>query len=421
MAISIPPQNLPYHPKLQGPQGQESRRHLLPHHGLVRSDARHTTLPAASLPSAPRPSRPSWSRGTSDVGPSSGDRQAQASHAPPAQPPAQAPRTAKAPALQVGQVPAQAGAPHAVTPPQHLETAELGPGPPGRRWEDGGARPGGDPALAGGARGATREAAAGKDAGGSAGARSAAGDAPRESSMLTPQNPAVPLSARAATAGLERQRVRGPPPRQIAWAPADPGAPVPRAPEPPALDPQSREAPQPGSGAADPQAHGLALAWAGGGRDDHAYLRRNIEHLILSKRRLEAQVISLEDRAQFLEQQNRQYKVLYEQAKSLAMCGDGGEMELTSLQQQLSAVQLIKDALNAENVELQDKLKVAQEAQRSAAKHTACVICMDNLANVVCLPCKHLSLCSFCCQQNEVGTCPICRSSIEDEMLIFIP
>jgi len=160
---------------------------------------------------------------------------------------------------------------------------------------------------------------------------------------------------------------------------------------------------------------------APGNSDESLYLKKNIEHLRLSKRQLEGQVESLEDRVLFLEQQNQQYKSLYEQSKSSLMSGDSGGMELSNLQQQLCAVQLLKDALNAENLELQQKLKAIQNAGKNEVKQNACVICMDNLANVVCLPCKHLSLCSFCCRQNEVTSCPICRSEISDKIQIFIP
>ena len=40
-----------------------------------------------------------------------------------------------------------------------------------------------------------------------------------------------------------------------------------------------------------------------------------------------------------------------------------------------------------------------------AAWQGQCVICMDNLANLVCLPCKHLAICSLC---NAIAECPMC-------------
>merc|ERR1719277_1424148 len=111
----------------------------------------------------------------------------------------------------------------------------------------------------------------------------------------------------------------------------------------------------------------------------------------------------MEVRMQMLEQQNLQYKVFYEQARNDMRGGNGG-LEISNLHQQLSAVMMLKDALNMENLELQRHLQAAnrERADRAAeSKHTACVICMDNLANVVCLPCKHLSLCTFCNKQQS--------------------
>jgi len=167
----------------------------------------------------------------------------------------------------------------------------------------------------------------------------------------------------------------------------------------------------------------LGAHWLAGGmaaNHENAYLKKNIEHLRQGKRHLESQVAELEERLKFLATQNQQYKMLYEQSTMPLMRGDSGEMEISSLHQQLSAVQMLKDALNKENLELHIKLEAAQKAERNELKHTACVICIDNLANVVCLPCKHLALCSFCGQQN-IGNCPICRSEITEQMQIFVP
>lgn len=55
------------------------------------------------------------------------------------------------------------------------------------------------------------------------------------------------------------------------------------------------------------------------------------------------------------------------------------------------------------------------------SKQGACVICMDKLANIVCLPCKHLALCTLCDAQQKVQLCPICRSAVQEKMPIFMP
>lgn len=158
---------------------------------------------------------------------------------------------------------------------------------------------------------------------------------------------------------------------------------------------------------------------------ENAYLRKNVEHLRRAKHSLEDQVSSFETRSKNVEQQMQQYKTLYEQSKTERMqeivAGGGNGMEIHNLHQQLSAVQMLKDVLNMENVELQEKLSKAQRSEGEDMKHAACVICLDNLANLVCIPCKHLALCSYCAAQDGVDSCPICRTEIREKMQIYLP
>lgn len=144
------------------------------------------------------------------------------------------------------------------------------------------------------------------------------------------------------------------------------------------------------------------------------YLRKNVEHLRFAKRRLEEKVQELESRCGELEQRKQQYKLLYEQA--LQHQAGGGGMEISSLHQQLSAISLLKDALNQENMDLARRLEAVEKRPSQAQ----CVICMDNLANIVCMPCKHLAMCSFC-GLADFCECPICRSAVTDVMQIFTP
>eukprot|EP00439_Symbiodinium_sp_Y106_P039622 s2528_g4.t2 len=89
--------------------------------------------------------------------------------------------------------------------------------------------------------------------------------------------------------------------------------------------------------------------------EETAYLRRNVEHLRFAKRRLEERVQDLRTRCEQLEQRKQQYKLLYEQQQQQlrdqqAMVG--GSEEISQLHQQLSAISLLKDALNQENLDL---------------------------------------------------------------------
>lgn len=155
--------------------------------------------------------------------------------------------------------------------------------------------------------------------------------------------------------------------------------------------------------------------------EEMAYLRKNVEHLCFAKRRLEEKVQELESRCTALDQRKQQYKLLYEQA--LREQAAGGGLEISSLHQQLSAVSLLKDALNQENMELSRRLEEAQRNETKVSQVSSqaqCVICMDNLANVVCLPCKHLATCSFC-GKREIAECPLCRTKVAETMQIFTP
>jgi len=169
---------------------------------------------------------------------------------------------------------------------------------------------------------------------------------------------------------------------------------------------------------------------------ENDYLKQNLEYLRNRKHQMEHQVEALEGRVHVVEMQRQQYKTLYEECQSSSLvfaqqqCSANSEitpvangreqLEIVGLQQQITAIQLLKDALNAENLELQ---KRNQALERSKHSQVSCVICMDNLANVVCMPCKHLAMCSYCSQHTvtECSNCPICRGVISDRMLIYMP
>eukprot|EP00927_Polykrikos_kofoidii_P080005 TRINITY_DN76863_c0_g1_i1.p1 TRINITY_DN76863_c0_g1~~TRINITY_DN76863_c0_g1_i1.p1 ORF type:complete len:356 (-),score=39.50 TRINITY_DN76863_c0_g1_i1:153-1169(-) len=155
--------------------------------------------------------------------------------------------------------------------------------------------------------------------------------------------------------------------------------------------------------------------------EQNQYLKKNEQHLIKQKHRLEGQVRSMEARLSDLEAQKDQYKNLYEQARRASICRGGGDLEIDSLKEQLECVEHIKGLLTIENNSLTEQLKVAEQRTSDDCKKAACVICMDSLANVVCLPCKHLALCSYCAKENDVDACPICRASITEKMQIFTP
>merc|ERR1712039_1104207 len=122
-----------------------------------------------------------------------------------------------------------------------------------------------------------------------------------------------------------------------------------------------------------------------------------------------------------VENRKQLYKGLYERVRGEQQFRDVPEQEVVSLHQQLDAVLLVKNALHEENNDLRAQLEAAQQRSREESKQAACIICMDNLANIACLPCKHSALCSYCGMKPEVTHCPICRATVENKMQIYTP
>ena len=50
---------------------------------------------------------------------------------------------------------------------------------------------------------------------------------------------------------------------------------------------------------------------------------------------------------------------------------------------------------------------------------TKCKICYENRAKVLTMPCRHAVMCEACAQQLADERCPMCRSPIEDTIVIF--
>lgn len=86
---------------------------------------------------------------------------------------------------------------------------------------------------------------------------------------------------------------------------------------------------------------------------------------------------------------------------------------------------------NCEDVEDDDDSNSSQSLSQTTSQNdndTLCIICTDNRSNTLLLPCRHLKTCNECylsliakhIADNEDNTCPVCRSIIEDSMIVFI-
>lgn len=146
-------------------------------------------------------------------------------------------------------------------------------------------------------------------------------------------------------------------------------------------------------------------------RNDNKYLAANTEQLRRTKHQLTERIGILEEKNRILARQVSEYRSIIEQTDGSV---DVGGMEIRSLHQQLEVVLALKDSLYCENMELRQK-HVVQPVGAGT-----CVVCLDNLANIVCLPCRHNAVCSFCSALSPMATCPMCREVIQDQMEIFL-
>lgn len=162
--------------------------------------------------------------------------------------------------------------------------------------------------------------------------------------------------------------------------------------------------------------------------DDVPYLKKNVAHLKQKKHFLEEQVKQLDARLKNALQEKEHFRGLFEQAQRelresryTSMPEHNPGQEVQELQAQLEVATELKGQFYMEAEELRNQLRQAQQQAQQGGKkdESTCVVCMDNLANVVCLPCKHLVLCSYC--SGDVDSCPICRTAAEEKLQIFTP
>lgn len=152
---------------------------------------------------------------------------------------------------------------------------------------------------------------------------------------------------------------------------------------------------------------------------ENAHLRQCVEALRLGKRRLHAQQADFEGQLRSLEHQNEQYRTFCENPQA---GGAAIGAELRSAQEALSATQMVTAALNARNLELQRRIEAVTSAEEEVRQKDLCVVCLENLPNVVCLPCRHMCVCSFCSGgEGGLPSCPMCRGVVAETLQVFMP
>jgi len=54
----------------------------------------------------------------------------------------------------------------------------------------------------------------------------------------------------------------------------------------------------------------------------------------------------------------------------------------------------------------------ASENEDTPPEVSLCVICLENVRDILILPCKHICVCRECFHKNTVPTCPVCRGAV---------
>jgi hypothetical protein len=59
-----------------------------------------------------------------------------------------------------------------------------------------------------------------------------------------------------------------------------------------------------------------------------------------------------------------------------------------------------------------------EEEKQTNDNICVCKICLVNISNILCVPCKHIPFCNFCAV--EIQKCPICRVVIDKYITVYI-
>lgn len=71
----------------------------------------------------------------------------------------------------------------------------------------------------------------------------------------------------------------------------------------------------------------------------------------------------------------------------------------------------------------QEELFLDQSIETKTENRNMCIVCLQKKITMLCLPCSHCSTCSDCFAQikSKNNLCPICRSTIDSSLVIFLP
>ena len=70
--------------------------------------------------------------------------------------------------------------------------------------------------------------------------------------------------------------------------------------------------------------------------------------------------------------------------------------------------------------ETDDTPEEEQPVQEEVTHANRCKVCLDGVANVFTLPCKHMAMCERCTDLLRDDRCPICRTTIASKFNVFL-
>jgi hypothetical protein len=85
-------------------------------------------------------------------------------------------------------------------------------------------------------------------------------------------------------------------------------------------------------------------------------------------------------------------------------------------------IQLTKDWYQEQNKAsklFKDLQKTTKEKSMLDGRGNYCMICRENLKNIVYIPCMHVSLCRQCQDEHDLRHCPQCRLDINEARVIY--